>query len=365
MRGAGEYGPGSPDNPATGEVICGVAIQTFLPRKILVTGASGFVGQFLLEKLVSSAQTGTTIVALHNHGLDPVLEGRFGDRVVWIKGDIAADDLSEAAAGVDTVFHLAAYSTTSEADDERRRLARVNVLGTRRLATACKESGARHFIFVSSIAACEAATVPEIDEESGVPVSAYGRSKKAAEQLLMEMAGNGFEVTVLRPTALFGENHLGSVYELAKLIDQGRFFLFGRGNGQTNFYYIRDFVDVLSAVQHDPRTFGQTFIAADESIALRELAFLIGAEIELRRNVPSIPYSLGFCVAAACDVASKIVGRPLPLSMRRFRAMTGNTSYSSRKLKEVLGIFPAFGTREGLRKAVAWYRLAELIGARS
>lgn len=120
--------------------------------------------------------------------------------------------------------------------------------------------------------------MPEIDEESGVPVSAYGRSKKAAEQLLMEMAGNGFEVTVLRPTALFGENHLGSVYELAKLIDQGRFFLFGRGNGQTNFYYIRDFVDVLSAVQHDPRTFGQTFIAADESIALRELAFLIGAE---------------------------------------------------------------------------------------
>jgi len=341
-----------------------MSAQNPLSRRILVTGASGFVGQFLLEKLTSNIQAGTMIVALHNRRLDAALKDRFGDCVAWTKADIAADDLSEVVAGVDTAFHLAAYSTTSESDDECRHLERVNVLGTRRLASACKDGGVKHFILVSSIAACENATLSEIDETNGFPVSAYGRSKRAAEQLLMEMAGNGFEATVLRPTALFGETHLGSIYELAKLIAQRRFFQFGKGNGQTNFYYIRDFVDVLSAVQLDPRTYGQTFIAADEPVRLFDLVSLISAELELRCNVLNIPYSLGLCVAITCDVASKIIGRPLPLSTRRFRAMTGNTSYSSRKLREVLGIFPAFGMREGLRRAIAWYRVAELISTR-
>ena len=200
-----------------------------------------------------------------------------------------------------------------------------------------------------------------IDESNGVPISSYGKSKKSAEDLLSTLSENGVEVTVLRPTALFGENHLGSIYELVKAINKGRFVIFGNGENRTNFYYIRDFIDVLVAVKNDARSYGQVLIASDKPYQLHELVSCILKALQSKRSIPHIPIYLGYTVAAGCDMASRLSGKTMPLSRRRFRAMTRDIAYSNQKLSQVLNISPNYGVLEGISNTIAWYRNKGLI----
>ncbi|MBU0545446.1 MAG: NAD-dependent epimerase/dehydratase family protein, partial [Proteobacteria bacterium] len=314
--------------------------------KLLVTGASGFIGGHLLEKLVGGSNE---IVALHHRQLASVVQQRFGDSVRWIKSDIAIDDLADAVRGVDTVFHLAAYSSIDESETERVKMERINIVGTNRLAAACKDAGVRHFIFVSSVAACEKSETSEIDESIySYPISYYGKTKRANEESLLAMTGNGFNVTALRATALFGENHMGSIYELVKVINQGRFVIFGRGTNRINFYYIRDFIDVLIAVQNNDRTYGQVFIVADKPCQLNELVNEIVRISGCRHFIPRMPVSLGLLIAKGFDSISKLTGKTFLLSERRVRAMTLDTAYSSKKIECAIGIRPTYGLFKGL-----------------
>lgn len=322
---------------------------------VLVTGASGFVGTALLERLINEGRC-NKIVAMHRSTLTSEIKQRFGTSVHWLKADIVNDDLSDAVANVGTVFHLAAYSTIGESSTERSLMDQVNVLGTQRLAVACKESGVRHFIYVSSIAACESGNILPIDESNGAYVSHYGKTKKAAEDLLLKMSGHGFNVAVLRPTALFGENHLGSIYELVKAIDRGQFVIFGNGENRTNFYYIQDFIDVLVAVKNDARSYGQVFIAADKPYQLHELVSCIVKALERKHSILRIPICLGYAIATGCDIASKLSGKTMPLSKRRVRAMIRDMAYSNQKLSRALNISPTYGVLEGINNTVTWYR---------
>lgn len=330
------------------------------PKKILITGGTGFVGSALLARLIEAGQC-QNIIATHRSPLTDEFRQRFGAAVEWLKVDLCADDLTKAVADIDTVFHLAGYFPAADSDAERNLLDQINVIGTRRLATAAKSSGVRHFIFVSSIAACEAGTIMPIDECNGMPTSAYGKSKKSAEASLSAMQGDGFEITILRPTALFGENHLGSVYELVKAISLKRFVIFGHGGNRTNFYYISDFIDVLMAVKNDARSYGQIFIAADQPCPLQELVAAIVKALGSQRSIPRIPLFMGRALAAVCDIAAAASGKTLPFSSRRLHAMTRDTAYSSRKLFEVLNTSPACGLSAGIASTVAWYRKNGLI----
>jgi nucleoside-diphosphate-sugar epimerase len=190
-------------------------------KSILLTGASGFVGSALLSKLVNGNDK---IVATSR---SPIREELLRyPNVRWVRADVTTDDLSQAMVGIDTVYHLATYWREEDPDQ----IDRVNILGTQRVAQAAKVAGVKHFINVSSIAACEKGPSP-LDESGGIPVNHYGKSKKIADDFIAEA---GLNFTTLRPTALFGEHHLGSVYEFAKAVSKGRFVFFGDGNSRTS-----------------------------------------------------------------------------------------------------------------------------------
>jgi nucleoside-diphosphate-sugar epimerase len=327
-------------------------------RRLLLTGASGFVGSHVLRRLVASD---ADVVAVHNRALDPSLQREFADRVRWIRADLTADVPAGLVRDVHAVLHLAGYASMSEEAAEVERMERLNVAATRRLAVSSKEAGVRQFVYVSSIAACEVGAGPVIDEESGAPRTAYGRSKRTAESEALALADSEFAVTVLRPTALFGEHHLGSVFELVRTIDRGRFFLIGDGSNRTNFYYVQDFVAALLAAVDNPAAYGQTFIACDEPRTLRTLVQDIQVALGANRAVLRLPLSFGLAAGAVCDVLSKVTGKALPLSSTRVRAMTRDCAYVSDKLRRVLGVLPQVGIAEGLRRSIEWYRAAGLL----
>ena len=323
-------------------------------RKILVTGASGFVGRFLIQELLRDESN--TIIAMYNSNQPPDTFEDPASKLTWIKTDIVKDDLTDAMSGIDTIYHLAGYSSVSSSSSEVDLLNAINVMGTRRVAEASSSAKVKQLIFVSSVAACEASTELVIDEINGYPVTEYGLSKKRAEDLLIEGSINSYELTILRPTALFGENHEGSVLELVKKIQERRFLIFGSGESNTNFLYIRDFIDLLLLVKDDQRAYGQVFIASDTPLHLSTFVKYIVEALGSDLRIMKVPVALGYIAALLFDIVSFVLQKPLPLSRRRLRAMLNQTIYTNRKVKSVMATNYKYGVKKGLLTSISYYR---------
>jgi len=322
----------------------------------LVTGASGFVGSHLMRRL---APTGRSLRALY-HATPPASQVSTPN-VEWVAADLAACDCEPLVRGVATVFHVAGVAIMTSGPEETARMDLVNTEATLRLAQASKRAGVRQFIFVSSVDAGEQGATPELDEQHGEPIRAYGRSKRRAEGALMALSSADFAVTILRPSVLFGEDHLGSVHDLARGIARGRFALIGRGDNRMNFYYIGDFIDVLAGVEGKVAAFGELFIAADQPQTVREFATELAAQVNPGFRIPSIPRVIGSLAGATFDVAALILRRPMPLSRRRVGRMVRDLAYSNTRLARVLGMRPVIGWRQGLRQTTDWYRRQGLL----
>lgn len=323
-------------------------------RKILVTGGSGFVGRFLIQELLRDESN--TIIAMYNSNQPPDTFEDPASKLTWIKTDIVKDDLTDAMSGIDTIYHLAGYSSVSSSSSEVDLLNAINVTGTRRVAEASSSAKVKQLIFVSSVAACEASTELVIDEINGYPVTEYGLSKKRAEDLLIEGSINSYELTILRPTALFGENHEGSVLELVKKIQERRFLIFGSGKSNTNFLYIRDFIDLLLCVKDDQRAYGQVFIASDTPLHLSTFVKYIVEVLGSDLRIMKVPVAFGFIAALLFDIVSFVLQKPLPLSRRRLRAMLNQTIYTNRKVKSVMATNCKYGVKKGLLTSISYYR---------
>ena len=321
--------------------------------KILISGASGFVGGHLLEALKISDKS--EIVALLHETIPSDSFGIESSTLHWVRKDIVADELDDVLKGMDLVFHLAGYSSVLENEDACARLNAINVLGTRRIAEAALRQGVSHLVFVSSIAAGEFSSDVVINESNGVPVSAYGRSKKEAEKALLEIAARGLPITILRPAALFGENHLGSVYELVRSIKKNRFLLIGTGENNTNFYYVKDFVNDLLAVALNSDSYGKVFVASDTPCALRDLVEEIKELLMIRNKTRSIPICIGKALGRFGDVVSHITHRSFPLNLRRVKAMTRDVVFSSQRLRTELSAPISYGLYLGLKNTIDWY----------
>ena len=322
--------------------------------RILVTGASGFVGGFLLDELVKNDEN--RITALHFSALDDVLSKCYSDRVHWVQADLRQDPLENLIVDMDIVYHLAAYSTVGETSTEEQLLQDLNVTATSRLANACQGSAVRQLIFVSSIAACEYADQGVITEESGRPESPYGHSKKRAEEYLLQMPDRSFQVSILRPTALFGERHEGSIFELMLHIQAGRFMIIGSGNNRTNFYYIPDFIDLMVGAQDNAKAFSKIFIAADQPYSLSTLATWIAEALGSNRSVPKLKKPAGYLIALGFEFLTLITHRAMPLSLKRLRAITRDVSYSNQKVMDDLQVPIRYGVEQGIRNTVKWHQ---------
>jgi nucleoside-diphosphate-sugar epimerase len=203
--------------------------------KVLVTGASGFVGHAVCAELGARAHEVSALV--RRPGSEP-------PATTAVAGDLSdGDALARRLDGVqaDCVIHLAAEIATQR---DPRKIDEVNVEGTRRLLSACRAAGVTRFVFVSTVVTGDAGGAV-LDETSILPVhTAYGRSKQRGEQLVAE---SGLDGVIIRPSHVYGPGGWYAEEIVKRLKQPGRLAVVGPGQ---NWWDVVRVEDVATACVH-------------------------------------------------------------------------------------------------------------------
>jgi len=246
-------------------------------KKILVTGATGFIGSRVVERLV--LEQGADVVALVHKFQNASRLARFP--VKMIAGDVAdAGCVADAARGCDAIVHCA-VSFSGSAEDNRR----VTVEGARSVCEAAAAEGARLVHF--STFSVYGDTLPgSLNEEAAKSpgTDAYGASKLEAEQMVLEYHGRGLSAVIFQPTVVYGPWSFWSRYA-AQLVAQGVVALPDGGEGLCNAVYVDDVADaVFLSLQRDVTTPGPFLISGHAPLKWRDF-FLAHAANNIEGSV--------------------------------------------------------------------------------
>ena len=234
-------------------------------QKILITGASGFIGSALCGR---ASDAGLQVVAAHRTLPTPVPTKNYIEhRQV---GEIhRATDWTDALAGCDVVMHLAGRAHhLREKPSEALALHReVNTQGTLRLVQQAIEAGVKRFVFVSTIGVNGTTTKPgQMFREEGVPApeTAYAISKWEAEKGLQALAvASGMELVIIRPPLVYGWGAPGNFSRLVHLVSRGLPLPLAAIHNQRSFISIRNLTDLLLVCATHPAAANETFLISD------------------------------------------------------------------------------------------------------
>ena len=230
---------------------------------VLVTGANGFIGKALCEKLFSDGWPVVGTVRCR----PPTSKLPVGVPTVKIDLLDSETDWKAALKGVDTVVHLAALvhgssNTIAEAIKEYRN---VNVDGTEHLAQIAASMKVRRFIFMSSIKVNgEGKQIPYTERDKPMPLDPYGISKYEAERLLQVITDRtGMEVVVLRPSLVYGPQVKASFLNLLKVINMGLPLPFANVKNQRSLIFLGNLIDAIVLCINHPKAAGKTYLLSD------------------------------------------------------------------------------------------------------
>ena len=316
----------------------------------LVTGATGFVGSHLVDALRTR---GFQVTALARSPTKAKVLADQGVRVV--AGDLHdTSALGRAVAGQDVIYHVAGLVA---ARDETEFL-RANRDGTRNLLEAAERGGQPRFILVSSLAAAGPAGRgrPLTGRETPRPVTAYGRSKLAAEQLV---SGSSLRWSVVRPPMVYGPRDR-EVLKLFRLARLGLAPVFGDGAQELSAVHAADLAEALVATGESPTATGGIYAACHpEVFSSTEFGRAVGAAMGRRVSTIRIPAPLGRAVLALTESTSRLTRQPTILTSDKANeffqpAWTADPTPLTRDT----GWQARYDLATGLRDTYAWYRRA-------
>jgi nucleoside-diphosphate-sugar epimerase len=318
--------------------------------KALVTGATGFVGSHLAEALRRRGDDVTVLVRSPRkaEALAPL-----GVRLV--AGDLHdRDALARAVEGQDEVYHVAGVvAARSETE-----FLRANRDGTANLVAAAGAAGRPRLVLVSSMAAAGPAPrgAPLTGTEPPRPVTAYGRSKLAAERVVTAAA---LPWTIVRPPTVYGPRDR-EVLKVFRLVRLGLGPVFGDGTQELSAVHGADLAEALVAAARADAAIGRVYYAChSEVFTSREFVRRIGGAMGRRPVVIPVPAALGRGLLALTEGAARLAGQATILTTDKANeffqpAWTGDPTALTRDT----GWRAGHDLRTGLEDTYRWYRSA-------
>jgi nucleoside-diphosphate-sugar epimerase len=313
-------------------------------KSILVTGATGFVGRVLCERLLSDFHVRVSVRIAETPANLPA-----GVQAAPIESIGPDTDWSTALTGIDTVIHLAArvHVMDETSGDPLTAYRQVNVAGTESLARQAVSHGVRRFIFLSSVKVHgEETEVPYTEQLHPAPQDAYGVSKLEAENILHKIsAETGLEVVIIRPPLIYGPGVKANFLNLLKAVDKGVPLPLASITNARSLIYLGNLIDAVITTINHPQAVGQVFLISDgEDVSTPKLIRLVATALNRRAWLLPFPPVL-------MRLAGKLAGK----SMAADRLL-GSLVVDSGKIRRELGWKPPFTMAEGLAVTAKWYK---------
>jgi nucleoside-diphosphate-sugar epimerase len=320
--------------------------------KILITGATGFIGRKLVAHLIKEQ---SEVVALVRRTSD--VSG-LPKKLRLIDGDMLDTvSLEKAVQDIDVVIHLAAYFDFYPKD--KKLLYQVNVEGTQNLINACVQAGVSRFIYISTTEVIGPVENPPGNENSPLrPQFDYSKSKKQAEERLRSTSlETDLEHVILRPTGVIGKGEFYTVFEIISAINEEQIPMIpGDGEKTLMYTYVDDVISgILSAIKSETAKNQTIILCPDEGMTYNELFEFLGAKLGVKppqRKVPTALAKLGIGILSPFKNRGKTT---FLWHMKTVQSMDEERSYSNDKAKNLLGWTPQTSMQEGLNKAIDWY----------
>lgn len=308
---------------------------------VLVTGATGFVGRVLCERLMHE---GARV-----RGMARKAAG--GPWHEFVEVDLAGEWM-HGLAGVDTVFHLASkVHALRELRGETQDYQRTNVTGTERLVAAALEHKISRFVYFSSVKAMGEGGDACLDESTPPrPQTPYGRSKLDAERAVLAASeAKRIHAAVLRLPPVYGPGSKGNLHDMLVAVARRRFPPIAECNNKRSFVHVQDVVRAALMVSRAPAASGEVYIVSDDqSYSTREIYELMCESLDRRVPRWTMPMWVLGSVAYVGDAVGRLRGRRFILDSDKLEKLTGSAWYSAAKIEKALGFRPQHSLCSGL-----------------
>ncbi len=328
----------------------------------LVTGASGFIGSRLVERLAT--EEGVRVRAMVR---DPLKADRLRKLPVEIiQGDITdRQSLDRATAGCDLVFHCAAIVRET---GDRSQFLRVNVEGTRNILQAAVQADVKRFVHFSSVSVYGLNPPEGTNEETAMcPCgNLYCDTKIEAEKAVWEChRKSGLPVVVIRPANVYGPGAGSWTLRPLELIQAGRMILINGGKGLCNYVYIDNLLDaVLTATRRD-ESVGQIYLLTDGNPVMWKVFFGYYAVFAGRLELRSVPSWLAKTIALIMEILARLSGKQPQITREAIRFLTRRIRFSTEKADRELNFQPRVSLEEGMQLTKQWLKEAGYLGRKT
>jgi nucleoside-diphosphate-sugar epimerase len=326
-------------------------------RKLLVTGAAGFIGGTLFKRLVEYGLDAVGTV-MYQEEAQELRKSGYQVEVLDLAGN---ESWSEVLRDVDIVFNIAALF--QEVEHGETMYNKVNVDGTLRLVQEAAKAGVKRFVHCSTVGVHgHVKEIPCTEQSPFNPMDEYHRSKLKGELAVLDFAKSlpkdGMVVTVNRPAMVYGPGDV-RMMKLFQAIAKRKFMMIGSGKTLAHLGYIDDQVNsfLLCAVKPRENVHLQSFnIASGSPITLNELAAKIAEAGNVALPGVKIPVAPVWFAGLLCEIVCRPFGLKPPVFRRRVGFFTHDRSFDLSKARKLLDYVPRVNVKEGIRITLDWYR---------
>lgn len=310
-----------------------------MKKRILVTGADGFIGKPMCERLAQEYE----VVAL----LAKKCEGPWSSMII---ADLVNDEIDlSAVAPIDTIIHLAGKAHAISEVGESDEYFALNTKGTAKVLKAAQKIGVRRFVFFSSVKAMGEGRHQAEDEQTPCrPSGPYGQSKLDAEKLVLE--GNYVpEPVVLRPSMVYGPTDKGNLPRMIKMIRKGLFMPLPDTNNRRSMIHLDDVINAAVLAATHPAAAGQTYILTDgQPYSTSQICEIIYDALGYKMPKFKLSTAGLKVLARVGDLIGKVRGRRFAFDSAASAKLLGSAFYSNEKIVRELDFKPLSNLEEAM-----------------
>jgi dihydroflavonol-4-reductase len=320
--------------------------------RVLITGATGFIGSHLAEKLHQKGYDLRSIVRKKSN-----LQWIEHLPIEYVEGDYSdVDSLRKAVANVDYIYHSAGVtkSKTKTGYFEGNHLATKNLLQ----AVLTTNLTLKRFIHISSGSAAGPSINGEpVKEETPFhPITTYGISKMEAEKECLKLMEK-IPITIVRPPAVYGPRDK-DVFEFFNTLSKGLQPMIGFKDSYVSLIHVQDLVDGIILAGENPRAIGQTyFISSERYYNWKEIGGMTARIMQKKVLRVRIPKIIIYVIAGIAEFLSVFSSKPALINIEKAKDMVQDAwIFSIEKSKRELGFKESLTIEEGIQNTVQWYR---------